>query len=77
MQNTSLQVVYYQCISLLHMGMLAEENQKMGERVTYYQVPSSILPIERDGIFVIVNIHCILGHIVSTSVSGPDPRDRY
>ena len=37
-----LQVVYYQCISWLHMGMFAEENQKMGERVTYYQVQIQI-----------------------------------
>jgi hypothetical protein len=33
-----LQLAYYTAISWLHMGMVSEETQRMGERVTYYQV---------------------------------------
>lgn len=29
---------YYSCVSLLYQGMQSEEQQKMGERVAYYQV---------------------------------------
>lgn len=30
-------VSYYSCISLLYQGMQSEEQQKMGERIAYYQ----------------------------------------
>lgn len=30
-------VAYYSCVSLLYQGMQSEEQQKMGERVAYYQ----------------------------------------
>lgn len=36
-------MTYYRCIALLYQGQQAEEQQKMGERVVYYQKASDVL----------------------------------
>lgn len=36
-------VAYHSCVSLLYQGQQAEEAQKMGERVAYYQAASEQL----------------------------------
>jgi tyrosine-protein phosphatase non-receptor type 23 len=36
-------IAYHSCVSLLYQGQQAEEQQKMGERVAYYQASSEKL----------------------------------
>ena len=36
-------IAYHSCVSLLYQGQQAEEQQKMGERVAYYQAASEKL----------------------------------
>lgn len=36
-------ITYHSCVSLLYQGQQAEEQQKMGERVAYYQAASEKL----------------------------------
>ncbi len=36
-------MVYYSSVSYLYMGIQAEESQKMGERITYYEKASELL----------------------------------
>ena len=36
---TQFKMAFYQCLSLLYMGIHCEELQKMGDRLAYFQVP--------------------------------------
>lgn len=36
-------IAYHSCVSLLYQGQQAEEQQKMGERVAFYQAASEKL----------------------------------
>ena len=36
-------MVYYSSVSYLYLGIQAEESQKMGERITYYEKASELL----------------------------------
>ena len=36
-------MVYYSSVSYLYMGIQSEENQQMGERITYFEKASELL----------------------------------
>ena len=38
MKYTQFKMAFYQCLSLLYMGIHCEELQKMGDRLAYFQV---------------------------------------